>query len=81
MSIDMKRVDPEQNMDRFYFVELTQDMFGDHGVHRQWGRRGTNGRHRFDWYASASEAESAVSKLVREKLARGYLLMKACSRR
>ena len=44
MQIDMKRVDPECNMDRFYSVQLTQGLFGDHGVHRQWGRRGTWGR-------------------------------------
>ena len=50
MQIDMKRVDPECNMDRFYSVQLTQGLFGDHGVHRQWGRRGTWGRHRLDWY-------------------------------
>ena len=74
MSIDMKRVDPVHNMDRFYYVELTKDLFGDHGVHRQWGRRGTNGRHRFDWYNSSLEAENAASSLVRQKLARGYLI-------
>jgi predicted DNA-binding WGR domain protein len=41
MQIDMKRVDPEANMDRFYSVGLTRDLFGDHGVYRQWGRSGT----------------------------------------
>ena len=74
MQIDMKRVDPECNMDRFYSVQLTQGLFGDHGVHRQWGRRGTWGRHRLDWYGTELEAESALSDLVRQKLARGYLL-------
>ena len=61
-------------MDRFYSVQLTQGLFGDHGVHRQWGRRGTWGRHRLDWYGTEFEAESALSDLVRQKLARGYLL-------
>jgi len=37
MQIDMKRVDPEINMDRFYCVEFTKDLFGAHGIHRQWG--------------------------------------------
>ena len=61
-------------MDRFYSVQLTQGLFGDHGVHRQWGRRGTWGRHRLDWYGTEFKAESALSDLVRQKLARGYLL-------
>lgn len=74
MSIDMKRVDPELNMDRFYYVELTKDLFGYHGVHRQWGRRGTKGQHLIRWYESSLEAQSEISKLVKEKLARGYLL-------
>lgn len=37
MQIDMRRVDPSLNMNRFYSVELTKDLFGQHGVHRQWG--------------------------------------------
>lgn len=55
-------------MDRFYSVLLTQGLFGDHGVHRQWGRRGTWGRHRLDWYGTEFEAELALSDLVRQKL-------------
>jgi len=45
MQIDMRRVDPSVNMNRFYSVELTKDLFGHIGVHRQWGRFGTWGRH------------------------------------
>lgn len=74
MQFDMRRVDPSRNMNRFYSVELTKDLFGAHGVHRQWGRFGTWGRHRFDWYKSRPEAERALSDLVKQKLARGYLL-------
>ena len=64
MQIDMKRVDTEANVDRFYSVGLTKDLFGDHGVYRQWGRR--------DWYDTELEAQSAMSDLVNEKLMRGY---------
>ncbi|MBD3756409.1 MAG: WGR domain-containing protein [Gammaproteobacteria bacterium] len=74
MQIDMRRIDPSLNMNRFYFMELTKDLFGEHGVHRQWGRFGTWGRHRHDWYATKTEAESALSDLVKQKLARGYLI-------
>ncbi len=74
MQIDMRRVDPSVNMNRFYSVELTKDLFGHIGVHRQWGRFGTWGRHRHDWFTSKTEAEYALSDLVKQKLARGYLL-------
>lgn len=74
MQIDMRRIDPSLNMNRFYSMELTKDLFGEHGVHRQWGRFGTWGRHRRDWYATKTEAESALSDLVKQKLARGYLI-------
>lgn len=36
MQIDMRRIDPSLNMNRFYSMELTKDLFGQHGVHRQW---------------------------------------------
>lgn len=74
MQIDMRRIDHSLNMSRFYSVELTNDLFDQHGVHRQWGRFGTWGRHRRDWYATQTEAESALSDLVKQKLARGYLI-------
>lgn len=74
MQIDMRRSDPSLKMNRFYSVELTKDLFGQHGVHRQWGRFGTWGRHRNDWYATRTQAECALSDLVKKKLARGYLI-------
>ena len=74
MQIDMRRIDPSRNMNRLYSMELTKDLFGQHGVHRQWGRFGTWGRHRHDWYATEPEAESALTDLVKQKLARGYLI-------
>jgi predicted DNA-binding WGR domain protein len=77
MQIDMKHIDPRLNMDRFYCVELTKDLFGEHGVHRQWGRNGVWCRNRRDWYDTELDAQRAMSKLVKEKLGRGYLLKMA----
>ncbi|MCP4936795.1 MAG: WGR domain-containing protein [bacterium] len=74
MQIDMKRIDPSQNMNRFYSVQLTQDLFGEHCVIRQWGRRGTRGQSLIRSYGTEDEAEGAVSKLIKQKLGRGYLL-------
>ncbi|WP_339106926.1 WGR domain-containing protein [Roseovarius rhodophyticola] len=74
MRIDMTRVDPDANMDRFYCVQLTESLFGEIGVERQWGRRRTHGRRRLDWYRGDAEAKIALSNLVNEKLSRGYHL-------
>ncbi len=70
----MMRINPEPNMDLFYKVGLTNDLFSDHGVLRQWGRRGTKGQQLIKWYESSLEAQNAFSKLVKENLDRGYLL-------
>lgn len=73
MRIDLARSDPDVNMDRFYHVRLTAGLFDVAGVERIWGRRGTRGRHRVDWYRTRVEAISAMSTLVTEKKARGYV--------
>jgi len=75
MRVDMSRVDSDLNMDRFYSVRLTQSLFGEVGVERQWGRRSTCGRRRLDWYEDEREAKSALLDLVRSKLSRGYFLI------
>ena len=77
MRIDLARTDPDVNMDRFYHVELTDGLFEIAGVERVWGRRGTRGRHRMDWYKWRTEAVSAMSALVTEKKARGYVEISA----
>lgn len=74
MWVDMTRFDADTNMDRFYSVQLTQSLFGEVGVERQWGRRRTYGRRRLDWYGDKREAKLALLDLVRAKLSRGYLL-------
>ncbi len=74
MRVDMARFDADANMDRFYSVQLTQSLFGEIGVERQWGRRRTHGRCRLDWYGNERDAESALSDLVKTKLARGYIV-------
>lgn len=79
MWIDMERINPEINMDRFYCVQLTCGLFSDAGVERIWGRRGTKGRHRLDWYESKSDAAAALIKLIKAKEKKGYELISSRS--
>ena len=74
MEINMYRSDPTLNMNRFYTVELTRGLLGHHGVERHWGRAGTLGQTRLDWYDKIDIAESELIKIVQQKLSKGYVL-------
>jgi len=69
----LTRVDPCCNMRRFYSLALAISLFGECGVVRQWGRLGTEGQRRTEWYAVSSEAESALQALLCTKRRRGYM--------
>lgn len=69
----LTRVDPSCNMRRFYSVALAVSLFGECGVVRQWGRIGTSGQTRTDWYGETPEAAAALQVLLRVKRRRGYV--------
>lgn len=68
----LTRVAPSCNMRRFYSMALTVSLFGERGVVRNWGRIGTSGQVRTDWYDGADDAASALQALLRTKQRRGY---------
>ena len=70
--VHLTRVDPSCNMRRFYGLAFATSLFGEHGVMRQWGRVGTAGQRRTDWYDKPTEAQSALRALLRAKRRRGY---------
>lgn len=72
----LTRVDPSCNMRRFYSVALAQSLWGECGVVRHWGRIGSPGQRRTDWYEAPPEAERALDSLLRAKRRRGY---RACN--
>jgi len=71
--VHLTRVDRSCNMRRFYSVALATSLFGKAGVVRQWGRIGSQGQSRTDWYEESSPAEAARQKLVDQKRRRGYV--------
>ena len=68
----LRRVEPEENIARFYALMIERDLFGRIVLVRHWGRVGARGRERLDEYASESEAAEAMSKLAAAKRRRGY---------
>lgn len=68
----LTRADPACNMHRFYGLELATSLFGECGVVRHWGRIGTSGHTRTDWFSEPKEAEAAFLGLLQAKRRRGY---------
>lgn len=68
----LTRIDPEQNMRRFYRLSVQPGLFGDVGLVREWGRIGAAGQSKTDWFEDEALAEAASDKLARQKQRRGY---------
>ena len=72
--IRIERVDHDANMFRFYRLGLMSDLFGGVPLLREWGRIGTQGRHRIESFEDAGNAADAMIALYRAKQKRGYQL-------
>lgn len=68
----LHRVDPAVNMRRFYALSLENSLFGDILLVRRWGRIGTHGRVRFDWFESPADAANELTRIASVKARRGY---------
>ncbi|MCC1482923.1 WGR domain-containing protein [Roseibaca sp. Y0-43] len=68
----LRRIDPEQNMARFYRMQLQPTLFGGITLVREWGRIGQAGTCRYDHYRTADAARSALYAVHESKLGRGY---------
>jgi predicted DNA-binding WGR domain protein len=70
--MELTRVRPELNEQRFYRLEIQPDLFGRTILVRRWGRVGTSGRQSLDHHPDAGAALNALAQLVRKKRRRGY---------
>ena len=68
--IYMERHDAKQNMHRFYQMFLTPGLFDDWSLIKEWGRVGSPGTVRKEWFTSEQEAELASKKSAGRKLKR-----------
>lgn len=60
------------NMRRFYTLSLEDSLFGDILLVRRWGRIGTHGRVRFDWFDNPGDAANELTRIASVKARRGY---------
>ncbi len=66
------RTEPDVNMFRFYRIEIVRGLFGEWGLVRNWGRIGSSGQLRTDWFDTEAEAKDARFDLHMAKAKRGY---------
>lgn len=71
--ITLHRLDPSQNMQRFYTVDIQPTLFGEWSLLRFWGRLDRpGGQSHFRTFPTLSAAQQARDGLLREKQRKGY---------
>ncbi|WP_037155785.1 WGR domain-containing protein [Rhizobium freirei] len=70
--LHLRRIDPSQNMRRFYSLSIQPTLFGGASLIRHWGRIGTNGQEMMETFDESSAAVDAMAQLERTKRRRGY---------
>ncbi len=71
--LHLRCIDDARNKRRFYALSVERTLFGDWVLVREWGRIGTGGRIRRDFYASVGPALDALYDLGETKRRRGYV--------
>ncbi len=70
--IKLLRCDPDQNMYRFYALQLGQTLLGEWVLIAEWGSIGSPGTVQYTVFPSAELAEAALAKRQSVKVRRGY---------
>ena len=68
----LEKRDPTKNMARSYRIWVTPTLFGSYAVVREWGRIGSPGTMREEWFESQAAALGAGTRIRLKKLSRGY---------
>ncbi len=72
-AVQLRRVDPDRRMARFYRLAVHPDLFAAGGsLVREWGRIGRPGRVRVEPFAAPELATAAGARIERIKRGRGY---------
>ncbi len=71
-AVELHRIDPTQNMRRFYRLDMQPDLFGGVLLVRQWGRIGAQGRSVAEHFDSDTLAAAALAQHAAHKARRGY---------
>jgi predicted DNA-binding WGR domain protein len=74
LHIVLERVDPVQNIARYYVLSIEPTLFAKHTLIRRWGRIGCLGRERLQFFGgeAASRAQVTLEMWLTRKRTRGY---------
>ncbi|MBP1847399.1 putative DNA-binding WGR domain protein [Rhizobium petrolearium] len=70
--LHLRRINPSQNMRRYYCLSVQPTLFGGASLIRHWGRIGTNGQEKMETFDESRAAEDAMARLEKTKRRRGY---------
>lgn len=68
----LTRVEPGQNMARYYRMSLQPTLFGEWALVREWGRIGCGGQVTTVAYLNEADAGKAKERLAAAKVKKGY---------
>jgi predicted DNA-binding WGR domain protein len=71
-AVTLRRIEPEENMRRFYRLDVQPDLFGGWSLFKEFGRIGSPGRVRYAPYPTQDAAIAALGKQRHAKERRGY---------
>jgi predicted DNA-binding WGR domain protein len=70
--IYLERHEPAKNIHRFYQMHVVPGIFGDWSLIREWGRIGSPGTVRKEWFDTEGEALARESVIFTQKSKKGY---------
>ncbi len=70
-----ERCKSEDNLARYYRLQVRPTLFGEISLTRAWGRIGTRGREKVMTFATEETAAREYEAIKRRKLRRGYRSM------
>ncbi len=71
-AVILHRIDPAQNMARFYALDVQPDLFGCVLLVKVWGRIGGHGRVVHEPHPTEAQACAALQRQADRKRRRGY---------
>ncbi len=69
----LEKINPGRRQKRFDLLQVTQTLFGEWGLIREWGRIGmAGGQRKVEYHATHADAVAALTGVKTAKLRRGY---------
>jgi predicted DNA-binding WGR domain protein len=72
LTLLLQRIEPADNMARYYGILIEQTLFGDVALVRRWGRIGRHGTRLIELHQDRAAALAAFGEFASAKRRRGY---------